>query len=106
MLDSSTVRFEILEHIGVLSEEGNGWRKEVNLVRWDRKEPQYDIRNWSADYKYMSRGITLTEGEIRNLIQHFNVRRKTTLRDRLTKAEKQHDHQFPGQKKGRKEAHR
>lgn len=32
--------FEIVEHIGVLSEKKNGWKKEVNLVSWNGGDPK------------------------------------------------------------------
>ena len=31
-------RVEIKEHIGVLSEKGNGWKKELNVVSWNGNE--------------------------------------------------------------------
>ena len=34
--------FEIVEHIGVLSQTNNGWKKELNLVSWNGREPVYD----------------------------------------------------------------
>lgn len=96
MLDSSTVRFEIVEHIGVLNEEPAGWKKELNRVSWDGREPKYDIRSWSADYNYMSRGITLSEAEIRKLVEHLYVRRKTRkpLQERIGETEKQQEQQY------------
>ena len=33
--------FEIVEHIGVLSQTNNGWKKELNLVSWNGREPVY-----------------------------------------------------------------
>jgi len=36
-------KFEIMEHIGVLSESSKGWTKELNLISWNGKEPKYDL---------------------------------------------------------------
>lgn len=61
------IKFEIREHLGVLSESPKGWRKEINLVSWNDKAPKYDIRDWSPDHKRMSKGITLSGEEIAEL---------------------------------------
>ena len=38
------IKFEILKEIGVLSESAKGWKKELNLISWNDKEPKYDLR--------------------------------------------------------------
>ncbi len=38
------VRFEILEHIGIISIHPTGWNKELNIVSWNGGQPKYDIR--------------------------------------------------------------
>ena len=43
------LKYEIVEHIGVLSENARGWRKELNLVSWNDREPKYDIRDWAPE---------------------------------------------------------
>lgn len=58
------INFEIIEHIGVLSEGTNGWKTELNVVSWNGKGPKYDIRAWSEDKSKCSKGITLTAEEI------------------------------------------
>lgn len=57
------INYEIKEHIGIISENKNGWTKELNLVSWNDNEPKYDIREWDPKHEKMSRGITLTEEE-------------------------------------------
>ncbi len=59
------IKFEIAEEIGVVSERSNGWRKEVNLVSWNGREPKYDIRDWSEGHEKMGKGITLSTDEIK-----------------------------------------
>lgn len=67
------IRVDIQYHFGELSRvssEGkvnNGWAKELNIVSWNGGVPKYDIRDWSPDHTRMSRGITLTEPEIKAL---------------------------------------
>lgn len=34
------IKYEILEKIGVLTESGRGWRKELNLISWNDRAPQ------------------------------------------------------------------
>jgi hypothetical protein len=61
------IKFEITQHIGVLSESAKGWKKELNLISWNDKDPKYDIREWSPDHSKMGKGVTLTEEELKQL---------------------------------------
>ena len=61
------VTFEIKEHLGLISEDRNGWKKEVNLVAWNGQPPKVDIRSWDSSHERMTRGITLTMDEADNL---------------------------------------
>lgn len=70
------IRFEIVEEIGVLKEHSTGWKKELNFVRWNTGAPKYDIRDWSPDHNHMSRGITLTEDEMRSIFRLLQNRRR------------------------------
>lgn len=63
------LKFEVVEQIGVLSENAKGWRKEFNLVSWNERDPKYDIREWDPDHKKMSKGITMTEEEAKILYE-------------------------------------
>lgn len=58
------LKFEITQHIGEISENAKGWKKELNLVSWNDREPKYDIREWSPDHSKMGKGCTLTVDEI------------------------------------------
>jgi len=57
------IKFEITKHIGVLSEGSKGWRKELNLISWNDREPKYDIRDWSPGNEKMGKGVTLSTEE-------------------------------------------
>ncbi|EAE5981103.1 hypothetical protein PV598_000345 [Listeria monocytogenes] len=59
----ANIEYEIIEEIGVLSENARGWRKELNKVSWNGRLPKYDIRDWSEDHEKMGKGITLTDDE-------------------------------------------
>ena len=68
----SEIKFEIVEHLGVLSESEKGWKKEINLVSWNEREPKYDIRDWSENHEKMGKGITLSEDEAKRLRNILN----------------------------------
>ena len=55
--------YEIIETIGILSENAKGWRKELNKISWNGATAKYDIRDWAPDHSKMGKGITLTEEE-------------------------------------------
>ena len=61
------LKFEIIKKIGVLSETEKGWKKEINLVKWNDFAPKYDLRDWNEDHTRMGKGITLTEDELNKL---------------------------------------
>ncbi|MGG3853633.1 PC4/YdbC family ssDNA-binding protein [Caldifermentibacillus hisashii] len=58
------LKYEIVEHIGVLSESSKGWTKELNVISWNGKEPKYDLRDWATNKEKMGKGITLTQAEL------------------------------------------
>ena len=60
-------QFEIVEHIGVLSESPKGWTKELNKISWNGGAPKYDIRDWAPEHEKMGKGVTLSEEELANL---------------------------------------
>lgn len=67
------IKYEIVEQLGVLSETEKGWKKELNLISWNEREPKYDIRDWSENHEKMGKGITLTEDEatkLRNILNN------------------------------------
>ena len=69
------LKYEITAQIGVLSER-SGWTKELNMIRWNDREPKYDIRDWSPDKAKMSKGITMTPEEVialRDLLNGLNL---------------------------------
>lgn len=58
------LKYEIVEHIGVLSESSKGWTKELNVISWNGREPKYDLRDWAPNKEKMGKGITLTQAEL------------------------------------------
>ena len=58
------IKYDIVEKIAVLSESSKGWTKELNLIKWNDRDPKYDIREWSPDGSKMGKGITLSDEEV------------------------------------------
>ena len=66
------IRFEIKAQLGVIQEYPTGWRKELNLVAWNGNQAKFDVRDWDPEHEHMSRGITLTEKEMANMMDIVN----------------------------------
>ncbi|WP_273127498.1 YdbC family protein [Metabacillus sp. HB246100] len=60
----ANIKYEIVRHIGTLSEGSKGWRKEVNLISWNDREPKFDIRDWDETHEKMGKGITFSKEEM------------------------------------------
>ncbi len=67
MIAVPEIKYEIVEHVGTLSENAKGWTKELNRVSWNDREPVYDIRSWSPDHSRMGKGVTLSAAEVEEL---------------------------------------
>ena len=81
--DDRDVTFDIIEEIGIISTQDTGWTREINLVRWNGGVAKYDIRDWDPYHQRMSKGITLTEEEMRRLLNAMRKRR-SNARNRRT----------------------
>ena len=57
-------KYEIVERIAVLSQNANGWERQLNRVSWNERDPKYDIRDWAPDGAKMGKGISLTHEEL------------------------------------------
>ncbi|APH05030.1 YdbC family protein [Bacillus weihaiensis] len=72
----ANIKYEIVRHIGTLSEGSKGWRKEVNLISWNDREPKFDIRDWDVTHEKMGKGITFSKEEmveLKKLLHHIDV---------------------------------
>jgi len=58
----------ITKKLAVLSEKGNGYSKQVNMVSWNNAEAKLDIREWSPNGKSM-KGVTMNEEEAEKLYE-------------------------------------
>jgi len=68
----SEIKYEISKEFGVLSENAKGWKKELNLVSWNERDPKYDIRDWSEGHEKLGKGVTLTGEEVKKLRDILN----------------------------------
>ena len=66
------IKYQIVKHIAVLAEGSKGWKKELNLISWNDKEPKYDIREWAPEYAKMGKGVTLSKDEVLKLKEVLN----------------------------------
>jgi hypothetical protein len=62
------ITFNIVKHIGVLSEGKGGWQKELNLLSWNERSPKYDIRDWGPGREKTGKGTTLSQDEALKLV--------------------------------------
>lgn len=65
------MEYDIIKTLCVLSER-EGWTKEANVISWNHREPKVDIREWNSDHSRMTKGITLTADEVKNLYMALN----------------------------------
>lgn len=66
------IKYDIIETLAVLSEGSRGWKKELNLISWNEREPKYDIREWSEEHEKMRKGVTFTLSELQALKDALN----------------------------------
>lgn len=66
------IKYEIIKHVGVLSEGAKGWTKEINLISWNDREPKFDIREWAPEHAKMGKGVTLSGEELIKLKEILN----------------------------------
>ena len=62
---------KVVRKYGVLSVSENGWERQFNLVSWNGRPAKFDIRDWSPDESKMNKGLTLTEDEMKNLVELY-----------------------------------
>lgn len=66
------ITFDIKQRIAVLSENDNGYSKQVNVVCWNGGKPQLDIRMWRVQQDKPPvplKGILLNDDETKALIE-------------------------------------
>lgn len=66
------IKYEIKETVGKISESNKGWKKELNLISWNDREPKFDIRDWAPEHTKMGKGVTLSKEELKKLRDILN----------------------------------
>ncbi|MBM7602879.1 hypothetical protein JOC75_000849 [Metabacillus crassostreae] len=69
----ANIKFEIIENIATISEGQKGWKRELNLISWNDREPKYDLRDWDENHVKMGKGLTLSKEEIVQLKEILNA---------------------------------
>lgn len=62
--------YQIIKTLVVFPPEGNGvffFHKELNLISWNGRMPKYDLRSWTDNHETMTKGITLTEEQMKEI---------------------------------------
>jgi hypothetical protein len=70
------IQYEIVKEIAVFSKSDSGYTKEINLISWNGNEPKYDIRSFSPNREKCGKGITLTEQEVKMLLEALQTELK------------------------------
>ncbi len=60
----AVINYEIYKVLGTLSENKDGWKKQVTCTSWGRYNPKFDIRSWDSDYEGMTKGVTFSLEEM------------------------------------------
>lgn len=68
----SEIKFEIIDTLGVISENETNFKKKLTLISWNEREPKYDIRPWNEDYTKMKKGLTFSLSELQKLKEILN----------------------------------
>ena len=83
--NEKSVSWEIKEHLAVLKEGSNGWKKELNIVSWNDGPARFDIRDWSEDHHHMAKGVTMNMDEGRKVYEamtkYFEREKEREARD-------------------------
>ncbi len=66
------LKYEIKETVGTISESSKGWKKELNLISWNDKEPKFDLREWAPEHEKIGKGVTLSVEELKKLKEILN----------------------------------
>jgi hypothetical protein len=73
------LKFEIKKNVGIIGESTKGWKKEVNIVRWNDRRAKLDIRDWDENHAKMGKGVTLSNGEVEELKKLLEIMETSEL---------------------------
>ena len=62
------ITYDVVEHIGTVP-TNSAWEVQINSISWNHAPAKYDIRKWNSETDKMSKGISLTEDELRGVYE-------------------------------------
>lgn len=62
------ITYDIVKHIGTVP-TSNAWEVQLNSISWNHRKPNFDLRKWNTETDKMSKGITLSEDELRGVYE-------------------------------------
>ncbi|WKB35600.1 YdbC family protein [Terrilactibacillus sp. S3-3] len=68
----SSIKYDVIRRIGTLSASAKGWKKELNVISWNGRDPKYDLRDWAPDGEKMGKGVTLSIDDLKALKDLLN----------------------------------
>lgn len=68
----ANIKYQIHQNLGIISEGAKGWKKELNVISWNDREPKYDLRDWDEQHEKMGKGVTLSKDEVIKLRDILN----------------------------------
>ena len=67
----AVINFEIFKVIGTLSEDKDGWKKQLTCTSWGKYNPKFDLRAWDSEYTSMKKGSYSFLGRIDCITRSF-----------------------------------
>lgn len=62
------IKYEVKETCGVVSEDNN-YELRLQKISWNGKPAKYDLRRWKKEDDSMTKGITLSDEELKSLYE-------------------------------------
>ena len=62
------ITYDIVKHIGTVP-TSSAWEVQLNSISWNHRKPNFDLRKWNSETDKMSKGITLSEDELRGVYE-------------------------------------
>ena len=66
------LNFNIEDICGTLSENKDGWRKELTYISWNNRAAKFDLRSWYGNYQFKAKGFILIKEELMKLKDILN----------------------------------
>lgn len=74
MKNQRNYNFQIHEEIAVISRKPGGWTLELNIVSFNGREPEYDLREWKDNHTHLRSGARFSESDLKPLVEVIRKR--------------------------------